>query len=178
MVFGPGWPARGPVEPVVETADPDQKAERDDHHPRDEENLEFPGRVVAEPPPAADHEERRQDEGERGHPRRANPSARRQTAAPLAPRRRRRDCRVLVLSRLERHQLFPAVLTRYSTRLWSWASVSDSPKVPGMTSGWYPGAISLFGSTIDSWMKSASFPASTLSRSGPTSPCVPASASV
>ena len=36
--------------------------------------------------------------------------------------------------------------------------MSESPKVPGITSGWYPGAISAFGFTIDSWMKSASFP--------------------
>ena len=47
-----------------------------------------------------------------------------------------------------------------------------------MTPAVKPDAISASGSTIDSWMKAASFPVSTWSRSGPTVPLAFASASV
>jgi hypothetical protein len=112
VVFRPCGPAGGPVGPVVEAADADQEAERDDHHPRSQEDLELPEGGVVERRPRPDDEPRGETEGERRDPEHAEPAGPCEAVDAAARGRPLVRHAVGVLVNLDCHQLFPAVFTR------------------------------------------------------------------
>ena len=147
VVLGERRPAGDPVEPVVERADPGEEADRRRHHPADQDDvLPLVDRVPARDPAERDDDVHPDQEEQRCAPERADVAGPHEDA-PAA--RARLPVRSLVLVLFDRGRHLASFPLRYATSASSSSGDRVSPKVGGITPGWYPAATTAFGSTID-----------------------------